>query len=206
MTAKKARDTKDAREAKGQATRGRIVKAASRLFARSGYDSVSIEAVLTRSGISRGALYHHFDGKASLFEAVLEAMEGEIAQDIRAASRGMADPVEALRVGCAAWVDLSRSPVIRQIVLIDAPAVLGWAKWREIDARFGFGLLKASLNNAASSGRIAREKVEVLSHILLAALMEVVLVIARAADPDAEADLAKRVIGELIDRLVEPGA
>jgi AcrR family transcriptional regulator len=192
----------DARAAKGQATRRRIVAAAAKLFAKSGYDSVSIELVLERSRVSRGALYHHFDGKAALFEAVLEAMEEKIAIDIREASRGIADPVEAMRNGCDAWIEMSRSPVIRQIVLIDAPAVLGWEKWRAIDARFGFGLLQASLKNAAAIGRIDAGKVQVVAHVLLAALMEVVLVIARADDPDKETRLAKFVIGELIDKLV----
>jgi AcrR family transcriptional regulator len=192
----------DARSAKGQATRRRIVATATKLFAKHGYEAVSIEFVLEKSRISRGALYHHYDGKAALFEAVLEAMEEKIAIEIREASRGIADPVAAMRKGCEAWIEMSRSPVIRQIVLIDAPAVLGWEKWREIDARFGFGLLQASLKNAASLGRIDRAKVLVVAHILLAALMEVVLVIARAAEPDKETRLAKLVIGELIDKLV----
>lgn len=189
------------REAKGEATRRRIVAAARKLFAKAGYEAVSIEAVLARSRVSRGALYHHFDGKAALFEAVLEAMEAEIAEKIRAASRGIKDPLEALRAGCDAWIGLSREAAIRRIVLIDAPAVLGWQKWREIDARFGFGLLKASLNAAASLGRIADDRVEVSAHVLLAALMEVVLVIARAEDPEREAELSRLVIGELIDKL-----
>jgi len=194
----------DARAARGEATRKRIIAVATRLFAKSGYEAVSIELVLAKTGLSRGALYHHFGGKAVLFEAVLEAMEAAIAQDIRAASRGVADPVAALRLGCDAWIGLSRRPAIRQIVLIDAPAALGWEKWREIDARFGFGLLKASLKAAASSGRIEREKVEIAAHVLLAALMEVVLVIARSPDPERQALLARVVIGELIDKLVEP--
>jgi AcrR family transcriptional regulator len=194
----------DARSAKGQATRHHIVTTATKLFAKGGYEAVSIEFVLEKSRVSRGALYHHFDGKAALFEAILEAMEEKIAQKIREASRGIADPVEAMRAGCGAWIELSRSPAIRQIVLIDAPAVLGWAKWREIDARFGFGLLQASLKAAASLGRIDRAKVPMLAHVLLAALMEVVLVIARAADPAEEMRLAKLVIGELIDKLVGP--
>jgi AcrR family transcriptional regulator len=192
------------RSAKGQATRRRIVTAATKLFASSGYEATSIEVVLARSGVSRGALYHHYDSKAALFAAVLEAMEAGIAHKIVEASRGIADPVEALRAGCDAWIGLSHSPAIRRIVLIDAPSVVGWEKWREIDARFGFGLLKASLKSAAASGRIDAETVEVLSHVLLAALMEVALVIARAGDPGREAQLARAVISELIDKLLGP--
>jgi AcrR family transcriptional regulator len=192
----------DERSAKGQATRRHIVATATKLFAKAGYEAVSIERVLEKTGVSRGALYHHFDSKAALFEAVLEGMEEKIALEIREASRGIADPVSAMRKGCDAWIELSRKPAIRQIVLIDAPAVLGWEKWREIDARFGFGLLQASLKNAASLGRIEHTKVPLVAHVLLASLMEVVLVIARSENPEQEARLAKLVIGELIDKLM----
>lgn len=192
------------RSAKGQATRGRIVQIATGLFAAAGYEATSIETVLARSGLSRGALYHHFEDKQALFVAVLEAIEARIAQATVDASRGIADPVAALQAGCDAWLDVSADPAIRQIVLIDAPSVVGWQKWREIDARFGFGLLKGSLERIAAAGRMRRERVEMLAHILLAASMEVALVVARAADPAAAAASGKAELRGLIDRLLGP--
>src|SRR5580693_3724981 len=90
---------------KGISTRERIVGTARRLFAASGYEGTSIEAVLQESGISRGALYHHFENKEALFAAVLEAVEAEVAEATVVASRGIADPVEALRAGCYAFLD-----------------------------------------------------------------------------------------------------
>jgi AcrR family transcriptional regulator len=192
----------DGKYAKGQATRARIVDVATGLFASAGYDATSIEMVLAKSGISRGALYHHFKDKAALFEAVLEAMEAAIAAKLRAASVGITDPVEAMRAGGDVWLALSRDPAIKQIVLIDAPAVVGWQKWREIDARFGFGLLKAGLKNLAKVGRLRPELVEPLSHVLLASMMELALVVARADNPVAATKSARTALHELIDRLL----
>ncbi|HEX2890734.1 TetR/AcrR family transcriptional regulator [Vineibacter terrae] len=192
----------DRKAAKGQATRAQIVQTATLLFSTAGYEATSIETVLARSGVSRGALYHHFASKEALFTAVLEAMEARIAQATIDASRGIADRVEAMRVGGEAFLELSRDPAIRQIVLIDAPAVLGWQKWRDIDARFGFGLLKGSLQAAADDGRLRPDLVDIYAHILLAALLETALVIARAEDPAAAARLGRTALQELIDKLL----
>lgn len=187
---------------RGQATRLRIVATATALFSELGYEATSIEAVLRDSGVSRGALYHHFDSKESLFEAVLEAIEAELAQAAIAASRGIADPANALRAGCDVFLDLTRTTKIRQIVLVDAPAVLGWQKWREIEARYGFGLLKAALEAAAARGQLRPDLVDMCAHMLLAALIEVALMVSRADDPADALKSGRAALGELLDRLL----
>ncbi len=192
----------DGKYAKGLATRARIVEIATGLFASAGYDATSTETVLAKGGISRGALYHHFKDKAALFEAVLETMEAAIAEKLRAASVGIADPIAAMRAGGDAWLALSRDPAVRQIVLIDAPAVLGWQKWREIDSRFGFGLIKAGLKNLSKAGRLPGEMIEPLAHVLLASMMELGLVVARADKPIAAMKSSRAALHQLIDRLL----
>lgn len=196
----------DGKYAKGRTTRARIVEIATGLFASAGYDSTSTETVLARSGISRGALYHHFQDKAALFEAVLEAMEAAIAAKLRAASAGIGDPIAAMRAGGDAWLALSRDQAVKQIVLLDAPAVLGWQKWREIDARFGFGLIKAGLKNLSKAGRLRAEMIEPLSHVLLASMMELALVVARADKPKAAMASSRTALHQLIDRLLSEPA
>ncbi len=192
----------DGKFTKGLKTRARIVEIATGLFARAGYDATSIETVLAKSGTSRGALYHHFKDKAALFEAVLEAQEASIGATLRAASVGISDPLAAMRAGGDAWLSLSHDTAVRQIVLIDAPAVLGWQKWREIDARFGFGLIKAGLKNLSKAGRLDAAMVEPLSHVLLASMMELALVVARAENPTAANKSARAALHALIDRLL----
>lgn len=192
----------DGKYTKGLKTRARIVEIATDLFTSAGYDATSIDSVLAKSGISRGALYHHFKDKAALFEAVLESIEAQIASTLRAASVGIADPVAAMRAGGDAWLALSRAADVRQIVLIDAPAVLGWQKWREIDARFGFGLIKAGLKNLSMAGRLDAAMIEPLSHVLLASMMELALVVARANNPATATRSARTALHQLIDRLL----
>ena len=189
----------------GHATRRELVSTATRLFAENGYESTSIEAVLKETGVSRGALYHHFQSKEALFDAVLMEMEGAIARDVTAAAGELDDPAEMLRAGSLAWLRMAGDPVIQQIVLIDAPSVVGWQRWREIDEGNSFGLLKAALQGAAEKGRVPAGSVDVLAHMLLAALIEVALVIARADDTAEATRTGEEALEQLLARLLGEG-
>jgi AcrR family transcriptional regulator len=181
-----------------------MVSVATALFGELGYEATSVEAVLRDSGVSRGALYHHFPSKEALFEAVLEAIEAELAAATVSASRGIADPVEAFHVGCDTFLALTQTSRVRQIVLVDAPGVLGWQKWREIEARHGFGLLKTVLHAAAERGRMRKDLADVFAHILLAALIEVALMITRADDPANALQSGRMALRQLTDKLLAP--
>jgi AcrR family transcriptional regulator len=172
----------DGRLAKGHNTRELLVAAAKELFARDGYDATSTEAVLQQSGVSRGSLYHHFPDKKSLFDAVLVRVHAEAVQITIRAARGSADGVEALKAGCLAWIRLARDPAISRIVLVDAPSVVGWVRWRQIDEDHSFGVVKAGLRAAAKRDLLPEPMIEPVGHILLAALNELALVIATSND------------------------
>lgn len=187
---------------RGRATRDRLIEIALRLFAEAGYEAASIEAVLRESGVSRGALYHHFPGKEALFEAVLEAVEADIAHKIMEAGGGTTDPVMALRSGCLAWIQLAGDPVVRRIVLIDAPSVVGWHRWREIENRYGLGLLKAALQNVAEAGRFPVERVDMFAHMLLASMNEVALLIAKAEGDAKTITEGETAVADLLRRLL----
>ncbi len=205
MARRKAPTIDDADEPKpdrGTATRQRIIAVATALFTAHGYEGTSIETVLRETGLSRGALYHHFASKDQLFAAVLEAIEAEIADATVKGSRGSANPAAALRAGCGVFLDLAQTPKVRQILLRDAPGVIGWQKWRELDARYGFGLLRAALERAAASGALRKELVEPFAHMLLAALFEIALISSRADAKPAMIRQARAALNELIDRLV----
>ena len=186
---------------RGQATRAHLVDVATRLFAAHGYDGTSIEAVLAGSGVSRGSLYHHFPGKDALFWAALEEVGARMGDQVREAMRDASDPVAALRAGCLAWIRLAGDPVVRQIMLIDAPAVLGWQRWRELDEQT-LGEIRALLTYAVEAGSIERRHLDAFAHIVLAALNEVTLMIAGADDPAAALSAGESAVAEFLDRLL----
>ena len=187
---------------RGRATRAHVIEVATRLFAEHGYDDTSIEAVQAGSGVSRGSLYHHFPGKEALFLAVLEEVGARVGQQGADAARDAPDPVAALRAGGLAWIRLAGDPVVRQIMLIDAPAVLGWQRWRELDEQGPLGVIRDCLAYAAETGRIEHRHVDIFARIVLAAANEVTLVIARAEDPAAALTVGESTFAEFLDRLL----
>jgi AcrR family transcriptional regulator len=182
----------------GQATRAALIDVATELFATNGYEGTAIPAVLDAAGVSRGALYHHFESKEALFEAVLQSVEAEATLKVTRSARGATDPLDGLRRGCAAYLAMCRDPVVRRISLIDAPAVVGWERWREIDEQHSFGLIKAAIAAIAADGRVKPELIDVMAHMVLAALLEVALLVARAD----EGRLAIRRGQEAVDELL----
>lgn len=190
------------RVAQGQATRAALINVATELFATNGYDATAIPAVLDAAGVSRGALYHHFESKEALFEAVLESVEAQAMVKVTRAAGAATDPLDGLRRGCAAYLAMCRDPAVRQISLIDAPAVVGWERWREIDEQHSFGLVKAAIAAIAADGRIKPELVDVMAHMVLAALLEVALLVARADEGRLAIRRGQEAIDELLTALL----
>jgi AcrR family transcriptional regulator len=178
--------TKGRKAVQSEATRGKLVRAARRLFAKRGYADVGTEEIVRAAGVTRGALYHHFDGKRELFEAVYEQLEAELAERIAAGAfaANAEAPIEALRAGVEMALRASTEPEVQRIALLDGPAVLGWDRWREIAARYGLGMVEATLQAAIDAGEIPAQPARPLAHVLMGALDEAAMLVARADDPD----------------------
>jgi AcrR family transcriptional regulator len=181
------------------ATRAALIAAARELFAQRGYGAVGTEEIVRAARVTRGALYHHFAGKEDLFRAVFEEIEAELAQQLGAVAAGASDPFEALRLGAGAFLDACNEPAVQRIVLIDAPSVLGWEQWREIGERYGVGLVQIALQAAMDAGAIERQPLRPLTHMLLGALDEAALYVARAEDQPK----ARREVRKTVERLLE---
>jgi AcrR family transcriptional regulator len=188
------------------ATRAALVAAARRLFAERGFGGVGTEAIVQAAGLTRGALYHQFADKTALFEAVYEAIEEDLAEGLgeRILAAGVEDPVAAMALGADAWLDACREQEVQQIVLLDGPAVLGWQRWREIGLRYGLGLVEGLLARAIELGRIAPQPISPLAHVLVGALDEAALYIARAEDQLAASEEIRAVVARLVAGLLEP--
>ena len=187
------------------ATRRRILDAARELFAERGWAATSIDEVVNAAGVTKGALYHHFRDKTDVLRAVYEEQEQRSIEGLLALGGEYADPLDALRAGCRAFLTACLDPTFRKIALVEAPAGLGWEEWREIDARYGFGLLLVGVEAAMDGGRLRRMPVQNVAHLLLAALSEAALLIGRSEHPDADFDEIAGAFDALLDGLETPG-
>jgi len=181
-----------------EATRAALVAAARELFAERGYAGVGTEEIVHHAGVTRGALYHHFADKEDLLRAVLHDLARELAEASAAAALKQTDQWRQILAAVDAFLDACIDPAIQRIMMTDAPSVLGWDEWREIDSQYGLGLIKASLENAMETGLIARQPIDPLAHLLVGALDEAAMYISRAADDR----VARREMGESIERML----
>lgn len=164
-------------------TRAALLAAGRELFTERGFAGAAREEIVERAGVTRGALYHHFANKEDLFRAVLLEVETEIGMRVATAAMKGRDPLDALRRGCQAFLDAAMDDAsVRRIVLLDAPAVLGWQGWRDIEAEHGIRLMKEALSECAAAGLIPEGPVEPLAHMLLAAVNEAALLVANASN------------------------
>jgi AcrR family transcriptional regulator len=182
-----------------EATRAALVASARALFAERGYAAVGTEEIVARAGVTRGALYHHFGDKKDLMRAVLHDLSRELAEASAIAALKETDQWRQILAAVAAFLDACIDPAVQRIMMTDAPSVLGWDEWREIDTQYGLGLVKASLTNAMDTGLIERQPVDPLAHLFVGALDEAAMYIARADD----SALARREMGESIERMLE---
>jgi AcrR family transcriptional regulator len=184
------------------ATRAALVTAARPLFAQRGYAAVGTPEIAQAAGVTRGALYHQFADKAALFASVAEAVEADVTQrladDVLAA--GPSDPTSALHGAVDAWLDACDEPEVRQVLLLDAPVVLGWEGFRDLAQHYGLGLTEQLLQAAIDACQLPALAVRPFAHVLLGALQEAAFVV--TADPDARAETA-HVVHAILDALRE---
>jgi AcrR family transcriptional regulator len=188
---------------RSKATRATLIVTARRLFAEHGYAGVPAGEIVAAAGLTRGALYHHFQDKHGLFEAVFIELESELGDEIRASMTTTgASVVNAL--DC--FLTACERPEVIQIGLIDAPAVLGWQAWRRIEEEHGLGLIMEFLQAARQQGELVTDAVDVLAKLMLSALIEAALVIANAEDRALARRQAQEALLALFAGLSNPEA
>jgi AcrR family transcriptional regulator len=186
---------------RSRVTRERLLAHAQALFGERGYADVGTEEIVRAAGVTRGALYHQFRDKQALFEAVVEAVEADTTARIAAEAAGAGDPLAVLRAGGRAFLAICADPRVERTLMLDAPAVLGWTRWREIRNEHGLGLVAGVLEAGIVAGVIAPQPVTALAHLLLGALHEGAMLVARADDREAARADVEAVIDRLLDGL-----
>jgi AcrR family transcriptional regulator len=185
-------------------TRQALIDAARRLFAERGFADTPTEAIVQAAGVTRGALYHHFEDKTELFAAVFERIEQEVVARLADRAPTSADPLTVLQRGIEIFLDECLDPAIRRIALIEAPGVLGWERWRAIEQTYGLGLARFSLQAAMDAGVVRRLPVEPLSYVLFGGLLEAGLWLAAAEDRKAARKEISRALAALLEGLRVP--
>lgn len=190
------------RAARREATAAALMAEARERFARQGYADVGLAQIVAAAGVTKGALYHHFGSKAGLFRAVVGQLQEEVADRVAAAADRHADPWDQLVAGCEAFLAAGADPEVRRIMLIDAPAVLGWHEWRAIDEASSGRLLVDVLNTLIAGGTIARQPVEPLARLLSGAMNEAAMWLAEEGASAGLADTTaalRRLLSSLRD-------
>ncbi|MEV8536397.1 TetR/AcrR family transcriptional regulator [Streptomyces sp. NPDC051211] len=179
------------------ATRQALLAEGRRRFAADGYHHVVLAEVSQAAGVTKGAAYHHFDSKAGLFRAVVAEVQQELGERVATAAEQHEDLWEQLRAGCRAFLAAGTDPAVRQILLVDAPTVLGWDEWRTLDEESSARHLAEALTALAAAGIIADQPVEPLARLLSGAMNEAALWIARGGDPQGAEQALDRLLAGL---------
>ncbi|GAA4797827.1 TetR/AcrR family transcriptional regulator [Actinomycetospora chlora] len=188
-------------EERSAATRAALKAAARRLWTERGYADVGTPEIAREAGVTRGAMYHQFDDKTALFLAVIADVEERVMAELgrAVAAAGAATPAAALRAALEGWLTISVDPEVRQIVLLDGPGVLGWARFRELTRDYSLGMTEQLLAAAVEAGELAAQPLRPLAHILIGALDEGALVVADADDQDRARAEVREVLLRLLD-------
>ena len=187
-----------------EATRTALLQAARELFTERGYAGAATEDIAQRAGVTRGALYYQFRDKSGLFYAVLEGISLSTNEKVASAMQPNQEEVgdlwdQIVRTGAEAYLDACMDPAVQRIGLIEAPAVLGWEEKRELDRKYGISLISSALQELMGAGLIAPQPVEPLAHLVLSAVLEAAMYIARADDISA----ARQEMGASLERLLD---
>ena len=164
-------------------TRGALVAAGRRLFGEKGFRATSVEDLAREARVTTGALYHHFPTKTALFEAVFMQAHTDLMTASTKAAQGASDGIDELARGFEAFLDGVLQPDMQRILIVDGPAVLGLARYTELDEQYAHAVIVHSLTAAAEAGTITVEDPETATRLLLGALTRGAMLIANSPDP-----------------------
>jgi AcrR family transcriptional regulator len=184
-----------------EATQGAILAAAFQLFGERGFAAVTVDEIAAAAGVAKGAVYHHFPRKEALFEAVFERAAAELQRRIHAITAVAPDRLKAMVAGSRAYFEACAKPPFDRIVLRDGPAVMGWERWRELDARYFLAMLPRTLEVAMAEGVIPPQPAEPLARLIAGALTEAAVACAASPTPAATGEEHARALESLIEGL-----
>jgi AcrR family transcriptional regulator len=186
-------EVNDARVQQGSETQKTLRREARKLFTKKGYSGANTNELVERASVTKGALYHHFANKKELYQAVVEDAEQELVEKLEAAGAGKA-PWDRLHAMCRAYLDSCRDPAFARMLVLEAPVVLGWKTWCNLEQKYEVAAFARVLGVAGTLS----EPAETLAQVILGALTTSARVIATSPDPDRSRAEVERTIDRLL--------
>lgn len=179
-------------------TRAAILAAATAKFGSVGFAETTVDSIASDASVAKGAIYHHFRNKDEMFECVFETVSSDLAQSVASAAQSKGEPLVSLMEAVRTYFRLCSDPAIARITLQDAPRVLGYERWKMLDAAHFGGLVTGGLGFAMQAGAIASQPLAPLSKIVLAAIQAAALDCAAHDDFDAAASTYVETLAGLL--------
>lgn len=195
---------KSRRELYSEATRSALLETATRMFAERGFTATSLDDIAVATQVTRGAVYHHFESKQALFEAVIDVLGLQTVEQVTAAAAKHADVWDATLAGIDAFLDRCCDPTYGRLCWQEAPVALGWSRWMECEKQYAYGLTERFLRATTDAGYLAPAPLPTLTHLVFDLLGGAGHAIAGAAPDDKQqvrdecADLLRRMMGGLL--------
>ncbi len=184
-------------------TRSALIAAARRLFAEKGFHGTGTHDIVALAGVTRGALQHHFPRKEELFRAVFEQIEQDLIDRANAQPLSEAGATWAqLKSSFGSFLEAATQAEVQRIILIDGPAVLGWAEWRNLEAHYGLGVIERAVQDGIAAGQIRAQQARPLAHLIFAVIEEAALMVANASDPVSARRQAEIAVQTMLSALI----
>jgi AcrR family transcriptional regulator len=187
-------------------TRAKIVAAARKVFATSGFQAASGEEIVAKAGVTRGALYYQFGDMDGLFAAVADAVARELVAELYAATMSAlpkhkdgVHAIEELEIGADLLLKAFATRDAADLLLREAPVVLGHAKWNALMESSGLrGLVDHALGHWVEASLLPAKRKEATAQLIFGALSQAGLAIAAAPNRAAALTVYREAAREMI--------
>ncbi|KAF6677823.1 MULTISPECIES: TetR/AcrR family transcriptional regulator [Pantoea] len=163
--------------------RAKLIAAARTAFAEKGFAAASMDELTASVGLTRGALYHNFGDKKGLLAAVVAQVDGEMAQQAKAAASGVSDAWEKLVAEGIAYIRMAMDAEVQRIVLRDGPAFLGDpSQWPSQNSCLE--ATRETITRLIDSGIMKPVDADAAAHLLNSAALNAALWVASSSEPE----------------------
>jgi AcrR family transcriptional regulator len=141
------------RQSRSEVTRRRIINAAVELFNDGGYSSTGLGDIVERTGMTKGALYHHFNSKEALAVAIIDQASGILLTTFQGISRSSAPALESAIHGVPVVAQLANTD---KLVRMGAVLLRIFAESSESSAR-NYGVRISEMGRQAQRAQLEED-------------------------------------------------